>query len=89
MGIGEVVDAIRRHREHLEESGQLTARRASGKVGSVLLALERRFGSYGIESAGGLEALAERVRQAEAQSIPRITRTLAAEIEQLLRALPP
>ncbi len=87
-GIGELVDAIRSHRRHLEQSGRLALKRQRGKVASVLQTLERRYGSYGIGTTGGRKALAERVRQAENRSIPVITRTLGAEIERRLRTIP-
>jgi LAO/AO transport system kinase len=88
VGIGEIADAMLQHREHLETSDELTRRRRSGKVQIVLEALERRFGSFGIETTGGRDALAERVKQASRRSIPLITRTLGAEIERRLRAAP-
>jgi LAO/AO transport system kinase len=87
-GIGEVVDTMRAHRAHLEQSGRLAERRERGKVASVLQTLERRYGSYGIEASGGRKALAGRVRQAGARSVPAITRALADEIEQRLQGGP-
>ena len=87
-GIREVVDTIRAHRAHLEQSGRLAERRLRGKVASVLQTLERRYGSYGIEASGGRKALAGRVRQAGARSVPAITRALADEIEQRLQGGP-
>ena len=56
-----------------------------GKVASVLETLERRYGSYGIETTGGRKELAERVRQADKRSVPVIVRTLAGEIKRRLR----
>lgn len=85
-GIAEILDAIRSHRAHLEQSGQLAERRQRGKIESVLQALERRYGSFGIETTGGREALAERVRQAGGRAVPVITQTLAGEIERRLRS---
>ena len=87
-GIREVVDAILSHRAHLEASGQLKLRRLCGKVESVVQTLERRYGSYGIETTGGRSALAERVREQGGRSIPAITRTLGDEIEGQLRSHP-
>ena len=87
-GIGEVVDTMHAHRAHLEQSGRLAERRERGKVASVLQTLERRYGSYGIEASGGRKALAGRVRQAGARSVPAITRALADEIEQRLQGGP-
>ena len=84
-GIGEVVEAIRSHRRHLEESGQLAERRQRGKINGVLAALERRYGSHGLEATGGREALAEEVRLAHGRSFPVILRTLSGEIERCLR----
>ena len=86
-GIGELIDAIRSHRTHLEASGQLALKRQRGKVASVMQLLERRYGSHGVETTGGRDALAERVRQAPGRSVPLITRTLGAEIERRLRVL--
>jgi LAO/AO transport system kinase len=87
-GIDELVEAIDAHRVHLEETGQLAERRQRGKVQSVIQALERRYGSHGIDTTGGRGALAERIRQADGRSTHVITRTLGAEIERRLRSSP-
>ena len=87
-GIESLVDAIDAHRAHLEETGRLALQRQRGKVESVVQALERRYGSHGIATTGGRDALVERIQQADGRSIPVITRTLGAEIERRLRSQP-
>ena len=60
-----------------------------GDTGREARTAPARFGSFGIESTGGRDALVERVKQASRRSIPLLTRTLGAEIERRLRAAQP
>jgi LAO/AO transport system kinase len=54
-GVAELVDAIARHREHLAH-GALEERRAANRAAWALELFERRYGSFGLERCGGLEA---------------------------------
>jgi LAO/AO transport system kinase len=84
-GIGALADALDAHRHHLESRGGLAERRARGRVALVLDALERRYGSYGVERLGGREALRARIRGATAQSGFALVLELGREIEDVLR----
>lgn len=83
-GIDALIAALRAHREHLVASGEGTQRRAKGREALVSDALERRYGSYGIERVGGRATLAARVRDAEDVSGFALVLTLGREIEQAL-----
>ncbi len=84
-GIGELVQAIDAHREHLEQNRQLEERRLRGRAAYVLGCLARRFGSYGIEQAGGADTLALRVREAQDESASSLVHDLGREIEDAIR----
>jgi LAO/AO transport system kinase len=84
-GIAELLSALERHRGHLLESGGLRERRARGREGFVVEALERRYGSYGLARLGGREALRVRLREAPQASSFALAAELGAEIEDALR----
>jgi LAO/AO transport system kinase len=84
-GIDELVRAIDAHREHLDQGQQLETRRSRGRVAYVLGCLTRRFGSYGIEQAGGADTLALRVREARQESASSLVHDLGLEIEDSIR----
>ncbi len=85
QGIGELVQAIDAHREHLEQNSQLEERRLRDRVAFVLGCLARRFGSYGLEQAGGADTLAVRVREAQHESASSLVHDLGLEIEDAIR----
>jgi LAO/AO transport system kinase len=84
-GIDPLVQALDAHRQHLVESGGLAARRRRGREAFVLDALERRYGSHGIEQLGGAAALSARVREHGDESAFGLAAALGAEIEETLR----
>ena len=84
-GVRELVEAIRAHRSHLESCDELAETRLDGRIAFVSQALERRYGSYGVETIGGMGAVNERVREAKGSSASGIVDTLASEIEAALR----
>ncbi len=88
-GIAEVLAALDRHRERLLEAGALRERRARGREGFVLEALERRYGSYGLGRLGGRETVRARLREAAHASSFALAAELGAEIEDALRKSAP
>lgn len=84
-GLGAVVDALDRHRLHLVESGELGRRRRRGREAFVRDALLRRYGTHGVASLGGEEALLARVQRDEASSEFALLLALGREIEEALR----
>lgn len=83
-GIDELVDVLDAHRRHLEASGEGAARRRRGREALVAGALERRYGSYGVERIGGLEGLRARLRAAEDATGFALVLALGREIEAAL-----
>ena len=88
QGVRELVDAIRAHRTHLQAQGRLTPMRLASRVAFVSGALERRYGSFGIEALGGLEVVSARVRDDSSPSPTSLTHALGEEIEAALRSKP-
>jgi LAO/AO transport system kinase len=88
-GVDALVDAIRQHRAHLEASDQLEKARLSSRVAFVSAALARRYGSYGVDVIGGLEALEARVRDDTSTSATGLTQRLGETIEAALRRAKP
>lgn len=84
-GVAELVAVLDAHRAHLERDGSLRERRRRGREQMVLDALERRYGSHGIASLGGPEALAARVHESGAGSAFGLLEALGREIEEALR----
>ena len=56
FGIDALEAALREHRAHLDESGELTRRRQRSRVAWALELFSRRYGALGLERLGGLEA---------------------------------
>jgi LAO/AO transport system kinase len=84
-GIPELVAAILAHRSDQIEGGQLTQRRRRGRDAQVVEALERRYGSYGVDLLGGRSAVAQRVADAKSDSPFSLLAALGSEIERALR----
>lgn len=84
-GVGEILDALGRHFEHLLASGGLRERRMRGREGFVVDALERRYGSYGTAALGGRGGVRTRVRERGDASSFRLASELGHEIEDALR----
>jgi len=87
-GLDELVAALDAHHAPLREAGELAARRRRGAVAFVLDGLERRYGSFGLESVGGRGALARRLAAeadagGEGPGFARV-QELGAEIEAAL-----
>lgn len=83
-GIDALLDVLSAHREHLHVSGEATERRARGREALVSNALERRYGSYGVERLGGRPAVCARVREAPEVSGFALVLALGREIEAAL-----
>ncbi|MFP8872975.1 MAG: methylmalonyl Co-A mutase-associated GTPase MeaB, partial [Myxococcota bacterium] len=86
-GIRELVDQMEGHRQHLEATDTLGERRLRGRVAYVLESLQRAYGVHGIESAGGREALEQRVRASGSATSVLLT-TLGQEIEAQIAERP-
>lgn len=87
-GIDELLAALDAHQRHLEASGEGAERRRRGREALVIAALERRYGSFGLESAGGADGLRARVRAAGERSGFALVLALGREIEAALRGAP-
>ena len=84
-GIGELVSAIDAHRQRLIDADALRERRLRGREIQLLGALERRYGTFGVEQLGGPRALRERVREDNQVSAFALLARLGVEIEETLR----
>jgi len=85
QGIGELVVAIDAPRQRLIDADALRERRLHGREAQLLGALERRYGTFGIEQLGGRRALRERVREDDQVSAFALLARLGLEIEEALR----
>jgi LAO/AO transport system kinase len=83
-GVSELLAALERHRAHLLAHEGLRERRRRGREQYVLDALERRYGSFGIERAGGRAALAARLRERAGDTSVGLFARLCAELEERL-----
>ncbi|MDP6981240.1 MAG: methylmalonyl Co-A mutase-associated GTPase MeaB [Myxococcota bacterium] len=83
-GIDAVVDALYAHRHHLAETGTLRARLDRGRLAWLVTALRERYGSYGVEAIGGVEAVEAHFATNRAQTFPEILSVLSNEIEAAL-----
>jgi LAO/AO transport system kinase len=85
-GLGELEEALARHRAWLGERGRLAARRRRGRDAAVRDFLAREHGRVGVEAAGGLAAIDERLRREPDASGFALAARLAEEIETSLRS---
>jgi LAO/AO transport system kinase len=85
-GLGELEEALARHRAWLGERGRLAARRRRGRDAAVRDFLVREYGRVGVEAAGGLAAIDERLRRDPDASGFALAARLAEEIEASLRS---
>jgi LAO/AO transport system kinase len=83
-GVEALVDAVDAHRRRQEQSGELRARRDRCREAFVVETLANRYGSYGIESLGGRQAVRDRVRQEATASGFALAAALGREIEEAL-----
>lgn len=84
-GLTELEDALAAHYAHLLESGAIHERRRRRRRHFVLSALQNRYGSFGIEKLGGIEAAEARLAGAAADATgTELLGALAAEIEAAL-----
>jgi LAO/AO transport system kinase len=87
-GTDALVDAIDAHRAFAISSGLLRERRRQGRERFVLDALVRRYGSFGIERAGGSGEVLRRLREEPAASAFGAVERLGRAIEAALGAKP-
>lgn len=83
-GVDSVREAIETHRRHLEDANRLAERLRRGRTGFVLEILEHRYGRFGLDGAGGREALAKRVQASDTPTASLVAE-LAGEIERHLQ----
>jgi LAO/AO transport system kinase len=83
-GMEELVDAIERHHRQAVRDHLLEQTRRDGRVQVVRTTLAQRYGSFGLERAGGAGALERRVREADEQSVASLVHQLGIEIEDAL-----
>lgn len=84
VGVAELVDALDSHRAAFASSGELEKHRHNGREAYVLAALERRYGSFGVEQLGGAKAVRERLSRSPARSPFGQVAHLGREIELAL-----
>ena len=84
-GIPELLQQLEAHRKHLEKSDRLETRVQRGRNALLLDRLQSRFGSFGIERAGGYEALAQRL-ETSGETRVSLLAELAREIVEGLQA---
>jgi putative protein kinase ArgK-like GTPase of G3E family len=84
-GIDDLVRALSAHREALTAGGALRERRQRGRESWLLAALERRYGSFGLERCGGAPTLRARIAERGASSSFTLLGELSREIEDVLR----
>ncbi|MDH5306292.1 MAG: methylmalonyl Co-A mutase-associated GTPase MeaB [Myxococcales bacterium] len=85
QGVEALARVLSEHRAHLLQSATLETRRAAGREAHVIEGLVRRYGSFGIERVGGVEAITARVREHASRSSFAWLDVLAREIEDALR----
>lgn len=83
-GVRELVDALAGHFAHLVASGGLARRRQRGADAYVMESLAHRYGSYGLERAGGRAALEKRLRSDPSPARFAMVASLGREIEEAL-----
>lgn len=84
-GMDELVEALDAHRAWLASAGVLAERRSRAAETFVLETLGRRYGSFGLDTVGGAEALRARIHEARAESAFALVLRLGREIEDALR----
>jgi LAO/AO transport system kinase len=84
-GVQQFVEALDAHRRHLQNDDRISQRRGEAARALVIGALQRRYGSFGLQQLGGLTSLRSRLAEdPTASAFSRIAR-LGAEIEEALR----
>jgi len=84
-GVQQFVEALDAHRRHLQNDDRISQRRGEAARALVIGALQRRYGSFGLQQLGGLASLRSRLAEdPTASAFSRIAR-LGAEIEEALR----
>lgn len=85
QGLDALDEALSAHRAHLETGDRLLARRREGRDAFVREALAFRYGSFGLDSLGGPDAVLARLRAEPDASGFAVLASLGAEIEDALR----
>jgi len=81
IGIETLLDTLRRHRQLLEDAGQLAALRRRARADAVLQSLLRRYGTWGTDRIGGAKDIRERLEDEDESSVFALLGGLAREIE--------
>ena len=80
-GVETLLETIRDHRQLLENERQLDALRRQARADSVLQSLLRRYGTWGTDRIGGVDAIRERLEDSREPSVFALLGGLAREIE--------
>jgi len=83
-GLDALVDALERHRQHLEAGPGLARRRREARLCYLHESLARRYGTFGLERIGGEPGLEERLDAAGDACVFGLAETLGQEIEKAL-----
>ncbi len=89
IGVDELVQALAAHNSWLLESGEHARRRRRGRDRFVRDTLERRFGSFGLESQGGVDAIQKRLDAKPDAAGMQLLEELSARIESALTGATP
>lgn len=84
-GIDALLASLDAHRAWLDEAGALAERRRRAGEAFVLETLERRYGTFGLDTLNGADALRARVHEARNESPFSLVLRLGREIEDGLR----
>ena len=66
------------------DTDSLRDRRRRGREAQILMGIERRYGSFGLEQLGGRRALLDRIRDDDSPSAFTLLTELGREIENAL-----
>ncbi|MEM1417261.1 MAG: hypothetical protein AAGH15_20355, partial [Myxococcota bacterium] len=88
-GLEELADALEAHRQALGEA--LSARRRAGEIAWAAARFTARYGSHGVATLGGAEALRGRIADAlPGSAVPLVVDALSSTyLEDLPRAIAP
>jgi LAO/AO transport system kinase len=84
-GIETLVEALETHRDAQLRAGELRARRRSGRESQLIDAIERRYGSFGVERLGGRAGVEKRIRDAGEASAFSLLAALSRDVERVMR----
>ena len=84
QGVEALVDSLIAHRQHLEQSDQLSPKRQAGALRFAIESLRRRYGDFGLSQIGGAVGVESRLRESPTESPFRTVLEVGQEIEAAL-----